>query len=244
MGSSSNTIYIDNLHAGSTKLVPITINTGLTKVTDDEDANSINMKFDYQYVADKVRKTGTSSENITIPVNFPDRFELTPPEMSSNVMVGEEAYIYMPMVNKGRSSVYNVTAMVRGDMANPGQPQYIGNVTAGSESSAEFNVRFEEAGEHTGEIVVTYEDTNMNPKEAVMAFTINVEEMFEPETEFPFPGGDEGMIEPEIPVDVKEPTDPKDIAMIVVGLIVCAMATYVTIQKAKAKRSIFVDEEL
>lgn len=243
MGSSSNTIYIDSLFAGSTKRIPITINTGLTKVTDDKDANSIGIKFDFQYLVDKVRKTGSSNENITIPVSFPDRFELSPPEMETMIFMGDECYIYMPMVNKGRSSVYNITASVRGDMSNPGQSQYIGNLNAGSESGAEFSVRFDTPGEQKGEIVVSYEDTNMNPKEVVMPFSLTVQEMSGPD--FPdFPGGLDPEFPPEIPTDQAQKSDPKKTVMMVVALLICGISAYTTVQKAKAKRSIFENEEL
>ncbi|MEG2144420.1 MAG: hypothetical protein RRY40_03720 [Oscillospiraceae bacterium] len=244
MGSSSNTIYIPTLFAGSTKSQKVTINTGLTKVTDDKDANSIGMKFDFQYVVDKVRKTGTSSENITIPVNFPDRFELSPPEMDGTAYQGEDWYIYLPMVNKGRSSVYNLMAYVKGEgIKNAGQRQYVGNVNAGSQTGVDFTLKFSEEGEQAGEIIVTYEDANMNPKEVTMPFTVNVEPMFTPDLENPegeFPGG----IDPAIPTDTKEKKSVPRGPIAVTALVVCAISTYITVLKAKAKRRIFSDEEI
>lgn len=243
VSSSSNTIYIDQLFAGSTVTKSVTINAGLTKVTDDKDANTINIKFDYQFLFDKVRKTGTSNETITLPVIFPDRFEISPPEMSNMNFVGDDCYLYVPMVNKGRSSVYNLTASVRGDMSNPGQTQYIGNLTAGQDSGADFTIRFDEPGEWRGEVVVTYEDTNMNPREAVMPFTITVQEMnmgMEPGMEDP------GMMEPEPsePVDTQPQDNTRRRTMMLVGLAVAVMTFYTTVRKAKAKRSIFSDEDL
>ncbi|MEG1773985.1 MAG: hypothetical protein RR320_03935, partial [Oscillospiraceae bacterium] len=252
VASASNTLYIDSLFAGSTSEQTVTINTGLTKVTDDKDANTINIKFDYQYLVTvndkKVRKTGTSSETITLPVNFPDRFELSPPEMSSHNFIGQDCYFYVPMVNKGRSSVYNLTAMVKGEtLSNPGQMQYIGNLTAGSSSGADFSLRFDTAGEHKGSVVVTYEDANMNPQEKVLEFTINVQDMnagMNPGMSDPGMT-DPGAQEPSEPVDTEpEKTDPRKIVVGVVALAVCAMSGYVTVQKAKAKRSIFIDEDL
>ncbi|MEG2144287.1 MAG: hypothetical protein RRY40_03040 [Oscillospiraceae bacterium] len=244
MGSSSNTIYIPTLFAGSTKSQKVTINTGLTKVTDDKDANSISMKFDFQYVVDKVRKTGTSNENITIPVNFPDRFELSPPEMDGTAYQGEDWYIYLPMVNKGRSSVYNLMAYVKGEgIKNAGQRQYVGNVNAGAQTGVDFTLKFTDEGPQKGEIIVTYEDANMNPKEVKMPFEVNVEAMFAPDMGNPdidFPGG----VDPSIPVEAeKKPSLPKK-PIAVTAVVVCAISTYITILKAKAKRRIFSDEEI
>lgn len=247
MASSSNTIFINRLQAGSVMEREIKLNAGLTKVTDDKDANSIDIKFTYQYAGTDVKKlqTGNSNESITLPVNFPDRFELGIPESDDMAFAGEDFYISVPMVNKGRSSVYNLTAFVRGDgIKNQGQTQYIGNLAAGTESSADFSLQYLEPGDYSGEIVVTYEDANMNPKEMVAVFNVTVEDMY---------GG--GPMEPEWPggVDPNEPSEPTNAipeedpvrpVKIVVALVVGAMSAYVTIQKAKAKRSIYLDEDL
>lgn len=247
MASSSNTFFINRLQAGSVMEREIKLNAGLTKVTDDKDANSIDIKFTYQYAGTDVKKleTGSSNESITLPVNFPDRFELGIPESDDMAFAGEDFYISVPMVNKGRSSVYNLTAFVRGDgIKNQGQTQYIGNLAAGTESSADFSLQYLEPGDYSGEIVVTYEDANMNPKEMVAVFNVTVEDMY---------GG--GPMEPEWPggVDPNEPSEPTNAipeedpvrpVKIVVALVVGAMSTYVTIQKAKAKRSIYLDEDL
>ena len=241
MGSSSNTFYIESLHAGSTMNKEITINAGLNKVTDDKDANSVAIKFDFQYLNDHERRSGTSSENITIPVTFPDRFELSPPETGGNtVFLGEEWYIYVPMVNKGRSSVNNIMAYVECDGLERDQRQYIGNLQAGSESGIDFSFGFSEVGPKEGRIVVTYEDTNMNPKELSVPFTVDVQEMMFPEPE-DFPG--EGM-GPDIPTDVPEEDGFPKAPIIVTAIVVAAISAYITVLKAKAKRSIFDDEEI
>lgn len=247
MASSSNTFYINQLQPGSMIEREVTLKAGLAKVTDDDDANSIDIKFTYQYAGSDANKlvSGSSSESITLPVDFPDRFELGAPEQDSEAYVGEDYYISVPMVNKGRSGVYNLTAYVRGDgLKNPGQTQYIGNLNAGTESSADFSLQYLEPGDYSGEIVVTYEDANMNPKELVSAFNVTVEDMggdepFEPE----FPDG-MNPDEPTEPANAEPEADPVRPVKIVVGLIVAAMSAYVTVQKAKAKRSIYLDEDL
>lgn len=247
MTSSSNTFYINKLQAGSILERTVTLKAGLTKVTDDEDANSIDMKFTYQYLGkdDKTLQTGNSSESITLPVDFPDRFELGIPESDDMAFAGEDFYLSVPMVNKGRSSVYNLTAFVRGDgLKNPGQTQYIGNLNAGTGSSADFSLQYLAPGEYSGEIVVTYEDANMNPKEMVAAFNVSVEDMWSGEPMEPeWPDGFDPNI-PAEPTDAVPEEDPVRPVKIAVALVVCAMSAYVTIQKAKAKRSIYLDEDL
>ncbi|HWP52363.1 MAG TPA: hypothetical protein VN626_11775 [Clostridia bacterium] len=246
MASSSNTSYITQLQPGSIIEREIILNAGLTKVTDDKDANSIDIKFTYQYTGTDVKKllSGSSSESITLPVDFPDRFELSAPESDDTAYIGEDYYVSVPMVNKGRSVVYNLTAFVRGDgIKNPGQTQYIGNLAAGTESSADFSLQYLEPGVYSGEIVVTYEDANMNPKETISVFNVTVEDMGFGESEPEFPGGVDPN-EPTEPANAEPKTDPVMPVKIVVGLIVGVMSAYVTIQKAKAKRSIYLDEDL
>lgn len=246
MTSSSNTFYIEHLRAGSIMEKTVTLKAGLTKVTDDEDANSIDIKFNYQYAEIKDERvtllSGNSSESITLPVDFPDRFELGIPEYDSEVYVGNEMYLTVPMVNKGRSGVYNLTAFIRGEMANPGQSQYIGNLNAGTESSADFSVIFDQSGACAGEIVVTYEDANMNPKEIVAPFSVNVMDF--PSYEEDFPMDDFPVDEPTEPVDAEPKSDPTRPIKTVLALLVGSMSCYVTVQKAKAKRSIYLDEDL
>lgn len=246
MASSSNTFFIPKLQAGSIMEHSITLNAGLTKVTDDKDANSIDIKFTYQYAGTDVKKleSGTSNEKITLPVNFPDRFELGIPESDDTAYIGEDFNISVPMVNKGRSGVYNLTAFVRGDgIKNQGQTQYIGNLNAGTESSADFSLQYLEPGDYSGEIVVTYEDANMNPKEVVSVFNVTVEEMGGEPMEPEWPDG-MNPNEPAEPANTEPENDPVRPVKIVVGIIVGTMSAFVTIQKAKAKRSIYLDEDL
>ena len=150
-------------------------------------------------------------------------------------------YLSVPMVNKGRSGVYNLTAFIRGDMANPGQSQYIGNLNAGTESSADFSVMFDTAGVCSGEIVVTYEDANMNPKEIVSPFSVTVMDMPMYDD---MPQGDFPIDEPSEPVDAEPKSDPARPVKIILALLVGGMSAYATVQKAKAKRSIFLDEDI
>lgn len=241
MSSSSNTIYINELFAGGSLEKDVIINTGLTKVTDDKDANAINISFSYQYVDNEQRLSNKSEERITIPVSFPDRFEIGTPEIPDMVYEGEEFSLYIPFVNKGRSGVYNVSATIRGNMANAGQSQYVGNLEAGNENGADFYIRPREAGLLEGEVVVTYEDANMNPKELVYPFSVPVESFEIPDDPM---GGIDFPTEPEPlePVDAK-PDSTRTIA-IAMGIVVAGMSFYVTVQKAKAKRSIFEDEDI
>jgi len=184
VASSSNTFYIDRLSAGGEISKSVLIKAGMSKNTDNDDTNSIEISFNYQYTVDKTRKDGASNEMITIPVIFPDRFELGMLEIGNDVVfAGDECSIYLPMVNKGRSSVYNLSASVECEDCAPVQVQYMGNLAAGADTGADFSLVFPEGGEYSGTIVVTYEDANGEERTAKAPFTVTVtdfEGMFDP----------------------------------------------------------------
>ncbi len=200
VASSSNTVYLDRLDADGEISQRILINAGMTKLTEDKDSNTINISFDYEYYVDKRLNKGSSDESITIPVIYPDRFELGMIEFSGSAFAGEEYEMYIPMVNKGRSGVYNLSASVKCDGANPVQNQFIGNLGAGTETGADFSLIFPEGGDYQGEIVVTYEDANMTERTVSQPFTVSVtgyEDMAFEGEDFP---------EEDIPEDLPEET--------------------------------------
>jgi hypothetical protein len=244
VASSSNTIYLESLGKGETVTKTILIRAGMTKLTDDNDSNGINLRFNFQYVADSTRYNGDSSESITIPVDYPDRFELGFLEQDDQAFIGEDFYLYLPMVNKGRSGVYNLTASVQGEsISNAGQSQYIGNLAAGTETGADFSVRFTEAGEQTGTIVITYEDANMEERTVTKEFTVNVmsyDDMYAEDDYGDMP------TDAEMPGDMSEESGsqmtPGNIA-IAIGVLVAVVVIILIIRKRKAERAVG-DEEI
>ncbi len=198
--NSSNTVYIPTLMAAESLENVITIHTGLTALTTDT-ANAINISFKYQYVANETRLSGDASESITIPVVFPDRFETTQPELPGMVYAGEQFSIYVPFVNKGRNAIYNLSAELTDLPSGAAQKAYIGNLDAGSEDGVDFMITADMEGTLTGRVVFTYEDANMNRRESVLPFSVEVMGYdFPGSSEEPFP-----MPEPELPTNADAP---------------------------------------
>ena len=243
VASSSNTLYLEKIAKGGSVTKSIDIKAGMTKLTDDDDSNTINLSFKFQYEANDKRFDGSSSESITIPVDYPDRFELGTLEYWDQTYVGEEVYVYLPMVNKGRSSVYNLTATLQGDMSNAGQSQYVGNLSAGTENGADFSMRFDEPGEKECEIVVTYEDANMIERTASKTFKINVMSWEEPVFDEPVFEEDPSLMEePTVPTFTNDPEVLKLVGIISAVTIV-GVAVFMLRQKRSAE-SVVDDEEL
>lgn len=175
--SSSNTFYIEELHneESVTKSVDVT-----AKANADPQSHNIEISMKYQYVDEKlnVRKDNTTQETISIPVVQVDRFQLTGVDVPMEVYVGEESYLSVNFVNKGRSEVYNLSAEISGDIQNPGQQQNLGNLASGATGSADFYITPNGEGVCSGEVLITYEDTNMEEKTATIQWSTNVVDPF------------------------------------------------------------------
>ena len=138
----------------------------------------------------------SSSTNVTVPVVQPERFELTNLEAPETMYLGEEGYVSLTFVNKGKSSINNLSAEISGDnIANPGQSQYLGNIAAGTENSVDFNVQASNAGTLKGTITLSYEDDRGNVKTMTKDFSCDVQEM--PSNDDGMDNFDPGMVEPE-----------------------------------------------
>lgn len=169
--SSSNTFYIDALEAEEsiTKTVQVT-----AKPAAQPQSHNVTVSMKYQYIDHKTvsRNDCSTEEIISIPVVQVDRFQLTSVEIEPQVMVGEEVYLSVEYVNKGRSEIYNLSAFVSGDnIENPGQNQNLGNLSSGATGSADFYIRAAESGPVSGLITVVYEDTNMQEKTLTIPFS-------------------------------------------------------------------------
>lgn len=169
--SSSNTFYIESLSKQSS----VERSIGLSvKPNAEPISHPIKISFSYEAVIDEARKQLTSEEEISIPVSQLDRFSLNPVEVPEEIYIGEGNSISATFVNKGKTTIYNVSAEIVGEnLAHTGQRQFIGNIEGGKEDSADFTIDGIDAGEIKGEIIITYEDANMNIGELRSAFTAN-----------------------------------------------------------------------
>ena len=199
---------------------------------------AINIEFSFQYIANDTRKSGESSESISIPVTQPDRFSVDEIQVPTSLYVGDEYNLSINFVNKGKTQVYNVTAELRGNMQNSGERSFIGNVASGAEESADFYVTPTEAGKMEGEVVISYEDASMNVREVTRPFTIMVEEM-----PYVDPGIDFPVVDPQ-PIEEPSLFTVQNVVLFVVAAGVAGATGYMTVLKIKAKRSEFDDEDL
>lgn len=137
----------------------------------------VNVTVDYTYYLSGTSEPMSASQMITIPIVQPDRFTFTTMDVPTEAYAGEEAYVSVDFVNKGKGILYNLSAEISGNMDNPGQTQYLGNLQSGTEGSAEFSVLASQPGTINGTIKLTYEDVNGNEKTQTKDFTMTITEI-------------------------------------------------------------------
>lgn len=176
VAASSNTIYVPALPAGGSMPYSVAF-----QARPDAEVTShlIEVKFTYEYIDSqkKTREKAEMTENIAIPVSQIDRFIVDPITEELYGEIGQEIYVPVTYINKGKSITYNVTASIRteGEGLLMSTTEHIGNVEAGASDSVEIALTANEPGDFSGEVLFTYEDENNNSKEITTPFHLVVE---------------------------------------------------------------------
>lgn len=186
-----NTFYFEKIGANSSKSisVPLKVVPSITM-----SANTVSVSMTYEYVDNKVRKQGTASLKVSVPVYQPDKFKIDAPTVPSDATVGMETTIMVNYVNKGKTAISNVAAKVSGDIFTERDNQVVGNIEPGKNGTIVFAVTPNNPGENAVKIKVTYEDSNGNTKKRVFNVTMNAMDFVMPE----YPDEDPGFEEPEM----------------------------------------------
>lgn len=239
--SSSNSFYIESLAAEGniTKTVNVTV-----KPTAAAQSHSMTVDFTYDYLDNGVRRNAKTTETISMPVLQVDRFTVTGIDLPQEIFMGEESNLSVNFVNKSRTEIYNLSAKLNCEgISNNGEEQYLGNLASGTTSSADFYITGNEKGELVGEVIITYEDTNMNQRTVSVPFTTKVVSY-------------EDVWGPQGPVGPQNPDDPgMDPGMeqpagfpwfwVIGGVVVVAAGVFVYLKLRKNKKeSVEEDEDI
>lgn len=178
--NSSNTFYIEKMESGATEQRSI----GFTiKPNAEAISHSIKLAFSFETIIKDERKQLTSEQEISIPVSQLNRMSLNPVEVPMEIYMEEGSAYNMEasFVNKGKATVYNVSLTIESDnLAQPGQLQFIGNLESGKEGTADFSLVAAAPGPLAGEVVLTYEDANMNITELRTPFSTQAVQPMQP----------------------------------------------------------------
>jgi hypothetical protein len=185
----------------------------------------VSIVYTFEAFVNGQRQQFTSQQDISIKVVQPIKFEIQSSNAPEEGYVGEVSDATVNLVNKGKTTVYNVSVQVEGRGITAGDVDFLGNINAGSslDSSVEFTP--DEAGNKKCKIIVTYEDANGDEYTLERDFEVNVIEMTMPDNPIEPP-----IVEPEAP--------KSNTAKYVVGAIAVlrVVAGVVIHKKKKAKK--------
>lgn len=230
LASGSMNTYVGEMAPNTTKTISYKM---MTDATIEPGAISINVNL-----SSKNGEAATSP--ISIPVTQPERFDITNMEAPETIMMGEEGYLSVTFVNKGKSAINNLSAEIQGEnLANPGQSQFLGNIAAGTENSVDFSVMAAAEGTINGKVILSYEDAKGEVKTLEKEFSCTVEPMMD----MGIDPMDPGMMDP----TVTETNPGMPIwgwALIVVGVVAVVVVVVVVVKKKqKAKKLAQLEDE-
>lgn len=239
--SSSNSFYIESLAAEGTitKTVNVTVKSNAAA-----QSHSMTVDFTYDYLDNGIRRNAKTTESISMPVLQVDRFTVTGIDLPQEIFMGEENNLSVNFVNKSRTEIYNLSAKLNCEgLSNNGEEQYLGNLASGTASSADFYITGNEKGELVGEVIITYEDTNMNQRTVSVPFTTKV-------TSYEDVWGPQGPVSPQNPDDPGMDPGMEQPAgfpwfWVIGGVVVVAAGVFVYLKLRKNKKeSVEEDEDI
>lgn len=201
-------------------------------VANDITSLPVQLIYTFEAFVNGQRSQFTSQQDISINVQQPTRFEIQNMFNDMEMFMGNESYMSASLVNKGKTTVYNVTAELVSDTLTAYDVEFLGNIMPGSTANAEFDFTASEMGTANGKLLVTYEDASGTQYTMEREFTIEV--MEEPVWN-----------EPVIDMPVMEPEQPSlPVMPIVIGAVVIAAGGFFFWKKKqKAKRLAELEDE-
>ena len=208
---------------------------------------NFSISFNYEYALNDAYSSGSDSESFGLIFEgagetsgeYQDRFEITDVTLPDYIVSGEENYITVKFVNKGKEALNNVSVKLESDgMQNSGVNDYFGMLNANVKDELELPVVFAAGGNFNGVATVSYELPDGTIKEMTREFSVYVEEPYIPEY-------------PDFPIEPDEPVMPEKTGLpfwAIVAIIVGAAAVVITVivliaRHARRKKLIIEDED-
>lgn len=144
-------------------------------------SDAIEISFRYEYLEHDKRSQANMTQKLAIPIYQPDRFEISPPDLPEELQVGEEAILNLTYVNKGKSEVSNVEAMIEGEVVSVNKHQNLGNFEPGKSGTISFIINPVVSGPLDLNLKIQYEDGNQDTKMKQFPVKLSVSEPSVPE---------------------------------------------------------------
>ena len=231
LSNGNSQVLIGTVGKGGT--IEHTFNLIAEGVANDVKSLPVDLVYTYEAFVGGRRTQFTSTQEISINVQQPTRFDIQNMFTDVEMFMGNESYMSASLVNKGKTTVYNVTAELISDTLTAYDVEFLGNIMPGSTSDAEFDFTASQPGTATGKLVVTYEDDAGTQYTLERDFTIEVlEEMIWDE-----PAYDEPVVMPDV-----EKTNY--LPYIIGGAVIIGAVAFVIIKKKKkSKRLAELEDE-
>ena len=231
INGSSNTFFYDKVKAGASKTVTVPMKVANTTA---DTAQDVSINFKYEYIDHKKRTSASSDVKISVPLYQPDRFEISKPVVPDYVEEGQEVAVTMNYINKSKTIMSNVEAVVDGDVTTQTQVQTIGNVDAGKNGTIAFALTPNSTGEVDFTITVNYEYANGEAKTRVFPVTMDVQAAapYDPGTDDP------GMDDP------GEDSGGFPWLIVIAAVVVVGIAALIILKKRKKAKAAKKEQEL
>lgn len=167
--SSSNTFFVESLGAGASVTKQIEL---VAKSDSKPQSYPIQIVITYKNTAGD---TGTSTEEISIPVQQELRFNKGALNEIGSITIADSGYLMVSAGNLGMSTIRNVRFAITGDGFTPTEAEYFaGTIEPGSQASHEFELIPYQPGYVTGTVTYTYEDTQGNTYSETQEFGFEI----------------------------------------------------------------------
>ena len=194
IASDTNTYFVGSMPAGSSRSQSIDI---LVMAAAPAGSQAVSVAFEFEYMVGSDLHSNSLSTIIHIPITQVDRFTVSPiTDLSEWMQLGDEGYVVVSFVNMGQATTFNIRGYIYDAQGDPiGGAEHYGNLEAGASGSLDFTFSPFETGEHTGTIVIRYENEVGEEMSIEQSFTVFVDEPWRPDPGFGWE--DPGMFEPE-----------------------------------------------
>lgn len=174
LANGNSQVLIGNVGKGGT--INHTFSLIAEGVANDTTSLPVQLTYSYEAFVGGKRTQFTSQQDISINVQQPTRFEIQNMFNDMEMYMGNESYMSATLVNKGKTTVYNVTAELVSETLTAYDVEFLGNIMPGSTTNAEFDFTASQVGTSNGKLVVTYEDASGTQYTLEREFTIEVME--------------------------------------------------------------------
>lgn len=119
----------------------------------------------------------TSSDTFILPVIQIPNLSLDAPTYPVEVYLGDSFNLTMNLYNKGKSLLYNVSVHLESESMKADENYYAGNMESGTAKTYDVMVTPNAEGQISGDIVVSFEDSEGNLTEKRTPITLNIATM-------------------------------------------------------------------